>query len=135
MVKEAQSHSEEDRKRRELVDLRNQADSITYNLEKTLKDNREKVDESTAKEIEGAVAEARKAMEGEDADAIKRAVEGVTTLSHRLAESLYKGAGPQGGPGGAGPGGAGPGGAGGGQPSGKGPGSDDVVDAEYTVKE
>jgi len=132
MVKEAQSHSEEDKKRRELVDLKNQADSITYNLDKTLKDNRDKVDENTAKEIEDAVSEARRVMEGEDAEAIKRALERVTTLSHRLAESLYKGAGPQAGAGGPGaPGGPGAGGA---QPSGPG-GQDDVVDAEYTVKE
>ncbi|PYQ46688.1 MAG: molecular chaperone DnaK, partial [Acidobacteria bacterium] len=132
MVKEAQSHSEEDKNRRELVDLKNQADSITYNLEKTLRDNREKVDESTAKEIDDAVSEARRVMEGEDAEAIKRAVERVTTLSHRLAESLYKGAGPQAGPGG--PSGD-PGAGGGAQPSGKGEPQDDVVDAEYTVKE
>jgi molecular chaperone DnaK len=131
MVREAASHSEEDRKRREVVDLKNQADSLAYNLEKLLADNREKIEASQAKEIEEAVAEARKAAEGEDADTIKRAVERVTQVSHRVAEGLYKAsAGPGGQPGG----GAGPSGPGApGQPGGGKP--DDVVDAEYTVKE
>jgi molecular chaperone DnaK len=131
MVKEAQSHSDEDKKRRETVDLRNQADNLAYNLEKLLKENRDKVGEDEAKPIEEAVAEARKAAEGEDAAALKAAVDKLTSLSHKLAETLYRktGAAP-GGPG-EGPGGgpASPGSAGGdgGRP-------DDVVDAEYTVK-
>jgi len=131
MVKEAQAHSEEDKQRRERVDLRNQADSLAYNLEKLLADNKDKIDAGQAKEIEDAVAEARKAMEGEDTDALKKAVERVTSLSHRVAESLYKAAGPQ--PGEAG-GPSGPS-AGGSAPSGSGKPADDVVDAEYTVKE
>jgi molecular chaperone DnaK len=126
MVKEAQSHSEEDKRRRELVDLRNQTDTLAYGVEKLLKDNREKVGESDAKAIEEAVAEARKAMEGEDASALRSAMEKLTGLSHKLAESLYKSAPPPGG----GPeaGGAGPGS----QPPPD--GGSDVVDAEYTVK-
>jgi molecular chaperone DnaK len=126
MVKEAQSHSEEDKRRRELVDLRNQTDTLAYSVEKLLKDNRDKVGESDAKAIEEAVAEARKAMEGEDASALRSAMEKLTGLSHKLAESLYKSAPPPGG----GPeaGGAGPGS----QPPPD--GGSDVVDAEYTVK-
>jgi len=127
MVKEAQAHSEEDKRRRELVDLRNQADTLAYSLEKLLKDNRDKVSEGDAKAIEEAVAEARKAMEGEDATALRSAMDKLTSLSHKLAESLYKSAPP---PGGGGPE-AGP--SAGGQPPRDG-GSDDVVDAEYTVK-
>jgi len=124
MVKEAQSHSEEDKRRRELVDLRNQTDTLAYSVEKLLKDNRDKVGESDAKGIEEAVAEARKAMEGEDATALRSAMEKLTGLSHKLAESLYKsapppGAGPEAGP----TAGSGPG-----------DGGSDVVDAEYTVK-
>ncbi len=132
MVREAQAHSEEDKKRREMVDLRNQADSLAYNLEKLLSDNKDKIDSAQAKEIEDAVAETRKAMEGEDADALKKAVERVTSLSHRVAEALYKASGAQPGEGGgpSGPAGSGgPSGAAGGKPA------DDVVDAEYTVKE
>jgi len=125
MVSEAQSHSEEDKRRRELVDLRNQTDTLAYSLEKLLKDNRDKVGEAEAKSIEEAVAEARKAMEGEDASALRSAMEKLTGLSHKLAESLYKSAPP--------PGGGPEAGAGGSQQPPRDGGSD-VVDAEYTVK-
>jgi len=127
MVKEAQSHSDEDKKRRETVDLRNQADNLAYNLEKLLKENRDKIGEEEARPIEEAVAEARKAAEGEDAAALKSAVDRLTGLSHKLAETLYRktGAPPEGGPG---PGAAPPSGS---PDSGR---PDDVVDAEYTVK-
>jgi molecular chaperone DnaK len=124
MVREAASHADEDKKRREMVDLRNQADSMAYNLEKTLKENREKVADDQAREIEEAIAAVRKAAEGDDAPALKQAHERVTSLSHTLAESLYKATG-------AGPG-AGP--AGGQAPPASKP-ADDVVDAEYTVKD
>jgi molecular chaperone DnaK len=99
---------------------------MAYNLEKTLKDNREKVGDDQAREIEEAVAAARKANEGDDVDAIKSALDRVTKLGHTLAESLYKAAGSQTGPGTPG-GGATTGGQGKAE-------SDDVVDAEYTVK-
>jgi molecular chaperone DnaK len=131
MVKDAESHAEEDHKRRQLVDLRNQADSLAYNLEKLLGENREKIGESQAKEIEEAVAAARKAAEGEDQAAIRSAMDRLTKLSHSVAESLYKTAAP---PQGGTPGGGGApesGGAGSTQTGGEG----DVVDAEYTVKE
>jgi len=126
MVSEAQSHSEEDKRRRELVDLRNQTDTLAYSLEKLLKDNREKVGEAEAKSIEEAVAEARKAMEGEDASALRSAMDKLTSLSHKLAESLYKSAPP--------PGGGPEAGAGAGSGPRPGDGGSDVVDAEYTVK-
>jgi len=126
MVTEAQSHSEDDKRRRELVDLRNQTDTLAYSVEKLLKDNRDKVSESDAKAIEEAVAEARKAMEGEDAAALRSAMDKLTGLSHKLAESLYKSAPPPGGGPESGPG------AGSGQPPRE--GGPDVVDAEYTVK-
>jgi molecular chaperone DnaK len=118
MVREAQSHAEEDKRHRELVDLRNQADSAAYNLEKLLKENREKLGEADAKSIVDGVALARQALVGEDADAIRSALERLTALGHKVAEQLYKGA-PQS------EGGPAPGG---------GDKPDDVVDAEYTVK-
>jgi len=133
MVKEGQSHSEEDKRRREVVDLRNQADSLAYSVEKLLKENRDKLPEGDAKPVEEAIASARKAAEGDDAGAIKQALERLTQLSHKLAETLYKKTGTPGGE--SGPGGPGPGGPGGPQASPPGGGSpDDVVDAEYTVK-
>jgi molecular chaperone DnaK len=124
MVHEAQSHADEDRKHREVVDVRNQADNLAYGLEKLLKENREKVADDEAKKIEEAVAETRKACEGDDAQAIRSAMERLTSLSHKLAESLYKTAAP--------PSDEGPGTSGGTQDSKQ--DGDDVVDAEYTVK-
>jgi molecular chaperone DnaK len=129
MVTEAQSHSDEDKKRRETVDLRNQADNLAYSVEKLVKENRDKLGDDEARPIEEAVAEARKAAEGEDAAALKAAVDKLTSLSHKLAETLYRKTGTPGGTAeGPGPGAPPSGTAGdGGRP-------DDVVDAEYTVK-
>jgi molecular chaperone DnaK len=129
MVKEAQSHSEEDKKRREVVDLRNQTDTLAYSVEKLLKENREKLPAADAQSAEDAVARARKAVEGEDTTELRSAADELTRLSHKLAESLYKSAAPPSEPGGTPGAGTGTGGA-----SDKGGGSDDVVDAEYTVK-
>jgi molecular chaperone DnaK len=120
MVKDAQAHAEEDKKRRELVDLKNQADTQAYNLEKLVKENRDKLPEADVTAAEEAVAAARKAAEGDDAAALKTAVERITSASHKLAESLYKKT--------AAPSGEAPPGAG------AKPGEGDVVDAEYTVK-
>jgi molecular chaperone DnaK len=130
MVKDAESHAEDDKKRRELVDLRNQADGTAYSVEKTLSENKDKVDESEARAIEEAITEVRKAAEGEDADAIKAAMEKLTKQSHKLAEELYKQQAPD--AQGAGPGpGQGPD-----QPSGgNGKDAGDVVDAEVVEPE
>jgi molecular chaperone DnaK len=124
MVKEAQSHADEDKHRREVIDLRNQTDSLAYNVEKLLKENREKVGEGEVKAIEDAIAQARKACEGDDAKVLKAALDQLNSASHKLAETLYKGS--ASGTPGAGP--RAPGGDGGSEPQG------DVVDAEYTVK-
>ncbi len=129
MVQDAQAHADEDKKRHELVDLRNQADNLAYSVEKLLADNKGKVAESETKAIEEAVAEARKAAQGDDAAAIKAAMEALTRHSHKLAEELYKQAGPTDGPAAAG--------SPGGPAAGAAPGASqgDVVDAEYTVKD
>ena len=126
MVKDAQAHADEDKRLREVADLRNQADNLAHSLEKLVKENREKLPESEVTAAEEAIAASRKASEGDDAAALKSALEQVTNLSHKLAETLYKsGAGPTSGPtsGGAAAGSAGHEGA-----------ADNVVDAEYTVK-
>jgi molecular chaperone DnaK len=125
MVAEARSHADEDKRKRELVDLRNQVDNLAYNLEKLLRDNKDKIGEADAKPVEEAVAEARKALEREDAAALRAAQERLTQHSHKLAERLYREAGP--GPGAPGQGAPGAGG-------GSAPAGGDVVDAEYTVK-
>jgi molecular chaperone DnaK len=133
MVTDAAAHSDEDKKKRELVDARNQADSMAYQVEKLVKDNKDKIGESEAKEAEEAVAEARKVLDGDDAAAIKAANDNLTRLSHKIAEGLYKaGAAAAGAPGeGAAPGAEGAAGSSGGAANQGG----DVVDAEYTVKE
>ncbi len=121
MMGEARSHEADDRKTRELIDLRNQVDSTAYNLEKLLVENREKLGDQ-ASAVESAVAQARKTATVEDADELRRALDEITRLSHSVAESLYKGT---------------PGGAGAPPPEGAGRGAatpEDVVDAEFTVK-
>jgi molecular chaperone DnaK len=118
MVRDAEAHADEDKKKRELVDARNQADALAYNVEMTLKENREKVADDQAKRIEEAIAGVRKAGEGEDPAAIRSAIEALTQASHKLAETLYQKTAAPGGP-------PGP-------PDGQGQG--DVVDAEYTAK-
>ena len=111
-----------------LIDLRNQADNLAYSVEKMLGENRAKVSESEAKNVEDAIAEARKAAQGDDGATIKAAMDRLTKASHKLAEELYRQAGP--GPS-AGPAAGPPPGSGEGQAP---PPQGDVVDAEYTVK-
>jgi len=130
MAKDAESHAADDRKQRDTVEARNRADAMVYNVEKTLKEHRSKVSDAEAKEIEAALEETKKAMAENDPAHINSAVDRLTTASHKLAEAMYKSAGPQqGGPPPGGPGGAAPAGDGqGGQDKG---GKDNVVDAEF----
>ncbi len=89
MVRDAQAHADEDKDRRELVDAKNQADSLAYNLEKLLAENREKLADQ-AKAVEEAVAGARQAAQGEDVAAIRSAVERLNQVSQTAAETLYR---------------------------------------------
>jgi molecular chaperone DnaK len=125
MARDAESHSSEDRKRRDEVEARNRADAMIYNTEKTLREHRDKVGAEDVKNIEAALEEAKKAVQGGDVGAINAAVDRLTQASHKLAEAMYRAASQQpGGQAGAGPGdGQGP------KPEGK--GKDDVVDAEF----
>jgi molecular chaperone DnaK len=91
LVKDAQSHAAEDQARRELIDARNQADTLAYQVEKTVNDNRGKVAVGDLSRIEAAVAEARKAVQGDDLASIKRAVDDLQRASHAMVEALYKG--------------------------------------------
>ncbi|MGA1846076.1 molecular chaperone DnaK [Deferribacter abyssi] len=90
MVKEAELHAEEDKKKRELVELKNQADTLIYSTEKSLKEHGDKVDAATKEEIEKALDELKKVHAGEDATAIKAAIDKLTSVSHKLAEAIYK---------------------------------------------
>jgi molecular chaperone DnaK len=89
MIQDAEAHADEDRKRRETIELRNQADSLVYSTDKTLKEHGDKVDEATKAEIEQAVNDLREALKGEDADAVKSAMEKVGSKSQQLAEAIY----------------------------------------------
>src|SRR5690242_243152 len=91
MVKDAASHAEDDKARRDLIDARNQADSLAYQVEKTVNENREKVAVGDLSAVESAIAEVRAAVPGEDLAAIKRATDALQHASHKLAEALYKG--------------------------------------------
>ena len=90
LVKDAELHAEEDKKTKELVEARNQADSLIYATEKSIKDLGEKVDDSTKSKIETGVANLKKAMEGDDAAEIRRMSEELTQSSHKLAEAMYQ---------------------------------------------
>jgi molecular chaperone DnaK len=90
MNKEAELHAEEDRRYKEEVEVKNRADSLVYSVEKTLKENREKISEAEAKNIESAVEEAKKAIQEGKVEAINPAVERLTQASHKLAEAMYK---------------------------------------------
>src|ERR1700693_712944 len=132
MAKDAELHSGEDRKKKEEIESRNRADSMVYNIEKMLKEHRGKVSEEDAKQVETALEETKKAMSEGGIDRINQPTSKLETASHKLAEAMYKSAGPTGGQPGDQPGGQ-PGG-----PSGDGHTAggdakpkDNVVDAEF----
>ena len=90
MTKDAESHAEEDKKRREVVDLKNQADQVIYQTEKTLKEHGDKVSAETRGNIESSVNNLKEAVKGEDGDAIKKAMENVTETAQELGKILYE---------------------------------------------
>ena len=90
LVKDAEVHSEEDKKRRETVEIRNQADSLIYGTEKNLQEHGDKIPEEEKTKIQEAIDGMKKAMEGDDVEAMKAAMQTLTTASHKLAEEMYK---------------------------------------------
>ncbi len=90
LVKDAQAHTEEDKKKRELVELRNQADTLIYGTEKNLTEHGDKIDEEEKSKITAAIADLKTALEGEDSETIKTSIQNLTTASHKLAEEMYK---------------------------------------------
>ncbi|MEW6608117.1 MAG: molecular chaperone DnaK [bacterium] len=90
MVKEAEGHAEEDKKKREEIEIRNQADTLIYTTEKTLKEYGDKVSADERKNIEDKIANLRTTLEGKDTDAVKKAMEELTTASYKIAEEMYK---------------------------------------------
>ena len=127
MKADAESHAEEDRKRRELIDVKNKGDQMVYQVEKTLKEAGEKVDAAARSEVESAVSNLKETLKGEDATAINNAISNLEQASHKIAQAMYEQSNAQQ------PGGAAPAGA----PQDQQPkdDNDDVIDAEYEVKE
>ena len=92
MVKDAEGHAEDDKKKRELIETKNQLDSLVYSTEKLLKENREKLSEEDVKPVEAAIAEGKTALEKSEPEPMKAALEKINTASHKLAEVMYKNA-------------------------------------------
>ncbi|NSW86462.1 MAG: molecular chaperone DnaK [Syntrophobacteraceae bacterium] len=90
LVREGEIHAEEDRKKRELVEMRNQADTLIYSTERTMREMGEKVDAQTRQNIESQIEKLRKTMEGGDKEAIKRDMDELMQISHKVAEEAYK---------------------------------------------
>lgn len=136
MKREAEAHADEDRKRREVIDAKNQGEALAYSSEKSLKEHGDKVDASVRADIERAISELRDALKGDDGEIIKRKIEQLTTVSQKLGEAIYKNAA-------AGATGAATSGAAGASTAQeaqsdratKSKKDDDVIDAEYEVKE
>ena len=121
MVKDAESHAEEDKKHKDEIEVRNQTDSLCYSTELTLKDLGDKAPADVKSEVEAALAEAKKALDGTDTEAIKAAGERLQNAGHKLAEIVYSDTNEQA---------SGTSGASGAQATGN---TDDVVDADYEV--
>jgi molecular chaperone DnaK len=130
LVRDAEMHAGDDKKKRELVETRNQADALVYQVEKNLKELGDKIEPPVRADVEEKMEGVKKAMEGEDKDAIDAAVAALTTASHKLAEAIYAASAAKGQPGGpeAGGPGAGPGA---GPQQGRKPGEEEVVDADF----
>ena len=119
MVKDAESHAEEDKRQKEEVEARNQTDSLCYSTEQTLKDLGDKVPADVKSEAEAAIADAKKVLEGSDVDAIKQAGEKLQEVAYKLAQMVYADAQQAS--------------AGGDAPADSGNADDEVVDADYEV--
>ncbi len=129
MMREAESHAEDDRKRKEEIETRNQADQAAYAAERMVKDAGDKLSASDRAPIESAIEELKKAIEKNDVDDMKRKLEALNTAQHKAAETMYKTASASGAPGGQPGGGAGASGGGESRDSG------DVIDAEVVEEE
>ena len=127
MKKEASEHADEDKKRRELAELRNQSDSMCFQLEKLIEEHKDKLSDTDKDAVGKAIEKTREAAKGEDAAAIKSALSEMEQASHALSKTLYEkaGTGPD----------AAAGGAGAGTASSEGGGDDDAIDAEFEVKD
>lgn len=135
MVNDAEKHSDEDKKKADLIQARNESDQLIYSTEKTLKEHGDKISDDEKKKVEEAIVVLREAMKGESLEAINKAKEEMMTASHKIAEEMYKQAQAEQGAPGAAPGGEAPGQQQ--EPTGEQPKSDEpgdgAVDADFEV--
>ncbi len=130
MVKDAESHAEEDRRRRETIDAKNHADQLVYSLETLLRENKDKIREHEAEAVQNEIEKTKKAIAADNLEEIKKATDSLSRVSHRLTETLYQQAGQAQAPSGqAGPE-AGPASGGDGRTASQGGADDEVIDAE-----
>src|SRR3989304_5550029 len=99
MVRDAESHAEDDKKKKQLAEVRNEADNMVYSVEKSLKEFGDKISEDEKSSIQAAIDKTKKDVESDNVDSIKNAIQELSTVSHKLAEEMYKKAAAQ--PGGA----------------------------------
>jgi Molecular chaperone len=118
MVKDAEENADADKKRRELVEAKNQAESLIHSTEKSMDEHGDKVDPTTIEAIELAIAALKDDLEGEDADKIKSGIQNVTEAAMKLGEAIYKSQAEQSGEAEA-------------DEAPRGPGDDDIVDADF----
>jgi molecular chaperone DnaK len=128
MVKDAEAHSSEDKKRREEIEVKNQADNLVYTTEKLLKENKDKLGAEDVAAVEGALQELKTANESGNIDQIRQKMEALNTASHKLAEAMYKQASASDQPGASSAPGAG---SSSGQGAGAAGSQDNIVDAEF----
>jgi len=121
MRRDAEAHAEEDKKKRELADLRNEADQTIWVTEKTLKEHADKLSDSDKAPINSAIDHLKEAMKGSDANALRQALGNLQSAAHAMAQHVQRGATP-------------PPPSGDGRPGTEGKGKDDVIDAEFEVK-
>lgn len=90
MIKDAEAHAEEDRQRREEAEIRNQADNVIYQTEKSLKEHGDKLDDADRRSIEDSLSAAKEALAGSDVDKIRTTSDGLMTASQKIAEVIYR---------------------------------------------
>jgi molecular chaperone DnaK len=129
MVKDAERHSDDDKKKKERIENRNKLDQLGYQLEKLVKENKDKIPESMQKEVEEAVKKAKDAVKSEDDARISQEIESITAVANKLSQELYKAGAQPGQPGQQPP--PGPQGPQGGETSGSTAEEGEVIDAEY----
>jgi molecular chaperone DnaK len=129
-LKDAEAHADEDKRKRQLAELRNQGESMCFQLEKLIKEHKDKLKDSDKLALESAMNKVREEIKTENADSIKSAIEQLEQASHAFSKTLYEST-----QAGAGPGATGSAGAAGGPTDGKKPGEEEAIDAEFEVKE